>query len=61
MSQWKRSSSAAPAKIIAARSTSALRMPQNSTRCWYSAGMRRAPKMTTKTKMLSTESDFSMR
>src|SRR6267143_2974527 len=61
MSQWNRSSAAAPPTIMAIRMPSADSTPQKSTRCCSAAGMRSAPKMATKTKMLSTESDFSTR
>ena len=61
MIQWKRSSSAAPAKMNTARMTSAPRMPQKSTRCWYARGTAKVAKTSRKTKMLSTESAFSMR
>src|SRR5207248_2953050 len=43
------------------RITSAERTPQNNTRCCSAGGMASAPKMATKMKTLSTESDFSTR
>ena len=41
------------------RSTITPRMPQNSTRCWYSRGMAKKPKISAMTKMLSIASVFS--
>src|SRR6267143_3565159 len=61
MSKWNRCSAAAPPTIIAMRIASADSTPQNSTRCWSAGGIASAPKMATKTKTLSTESDFSTR
>ena len=57
----KRSMSAAPATMNAARITSAPKMPQNSTRCCSFAGTLKNENTTRNTKTLSTDSAFSMR
>ena len=44
-----------------ARITSAPKMPQNSTRCWYIFGTRKKLMMMAQTKTLSTLRLFSMR
>jgi len=44
-----------------ARSTSAPKMPQNSTRNWYSRGTAKKLKITAHTNTLSIDSDFSIR
>ncbi len=59
--QWKVAISVAPSAIRIARMTRAPMMPQNRTRCWYSAGTAKWAKIRTKTKTLSRLSDFSMR
>ena len=41
------------------RKTSAPMTPKNSTRCWYSRGTWKYPKISAKTNRLSTLSDFS--
>src|SRR3712207_7836051 len=50
MVQWKRSRSAAPPAMNAARKISAPRIPQNSTRCWYFGGTPKYVKINAKTK-----------
>ena len=42
------------------RITNAITMPTSSTRCWYSAGTVKAAMMITKTKRLSTDSEYSV-
>ena len=42
------------------RMISAITMPMSSTRCWCSDGTLNAPMITTKTKRLSTESEYSV-
>ena len=61
MIQVKCWSNWAPAAIMAPRINRAPRMPQNSTRCWYSAGTAKKLNSMAMTKMLSTASDFSTR
>ena len=59
MTHWKRWISVTPAKTRTARKTSAPATPNHNTRRRRSGGMRSSEKMMMKTKMLSTESDFS--
>jgi hypothetical protein len=42
------------------RRTSAMTMPASSASCWYFRGTRKPAMMMTKTKRLSSESDFSV-
>ncbi len=51
---------AAPAAMKAARSTRATRTPTIRTRCWYCEGTANLAMIRTKTKRLSTLSDFSV-
>ncbi len=51
---------AAPAAMKAARSTRATRTPTIRTRCWYCEGTANFAMIRTKTKRLSTLSDFSV-
>ena len=50
----------APNKIIVPRIRSAPRIPQNSTRCWYSGGTRMYWKIIAITKTLSADNDSSI-
>ena len=59
--QWYRATSWAPTPIIAPRITSAPRMPQNSTRCWYCAGTRMWAKISAITNTLSALREISIR
>ena len=59
-SHSKRLSSATPANTKMARRINAPKMPQNSTRCWYSLGTEKYPKITAHTNTLSTERLFSI-
>ena len=52
---------AAPAKIKTLLSTSAPKIPQKSTSCWYFLGIPKNVKSIRNTKRLSIESDFSIR
>ena len=60
MTQWKAASSAAPTTMKTPRVMSAPRMPQNSTRCCSFSGTAKNENAARKTKMLSTDSAFSM-
>ena len=60
MTQSKRWISSMPARMNTSRMTIAPRMPQNRTRYWYIIGMRKKRKITTNTKMLSIDNDFSI-
>jgi hypothetical protein len=53
--------SALPRKMNTARITSAPKMPQNSTRCWYFTGIANVANRIDHTNTLSTLSDFSIR
>ena len=57
----KRRMSATPVKMNVARSTSAPKMPQNNTRCWYNAGTRKYVKINAHTNTLSIDRLYSMR
>src|SRR3954470_24045778 len=57
----KRVINAMPAKMNAARSTSAPNTPQNSTRRWYSGGTRKYVRISAQTKTLSIDRLYSMR
>lgn len=50
---------AAPRAMKTARMTSATRIPNVSTRCWYSVGTAKVERNTTNTKRLSTDKLFS--
>ena len=51
---------AAPTAMKMPRITSAITMPTSSTRCWCTAGTLNAAMMMTKTKRLSTDSEYSV-
>ena len=51
---------AAPTAMNTPRMISAITMPTSSTRCWCTAGTANAAMMMTKTKRLSTESEYSV-
>src|ERR1700712_1684513 len=50
---------ATPAARKMPRKSRAPMTPKNNTRCWYSRGTLKYPKMSAKTNRLSTDSDFS--